>query len=132
MATRIIVGLTVIAAIVQGLWPDLVPENILPLVIVVLGLAYGVLCLDAEDATAYLAVAIAVGGASATDVLGHIHVIGSHLDAIAAKEGGMGLGLAISHQIIKAHQGEVEFKSQVGMGTAFKITFPLATDDVGD
>jgi signal transduction histidine kinase len=48
------------------------------------------------------------------------------------KEGGMGLGLAISHQIIKAHQGEVEFKSQVGMGTAFKITFPLATDDVGD
>ena len=48
------------------------------------------------------------------------------------KEGGMGLGLAISHQIITAHQGEVEFKSQVGMGTAFKITFPLATDDVGD
>ena len=46
------------------------------------------------------------------------------------KEGGMGLGLAISHQIIMAHQGEVEFKSQVGMGTAFKITFPLATDDV--
>lgn len=48
------------------------------------------------------------------------------------KEGGMGLGLAISHQIVTAHQGEVEFKSQVGMGTAFKITFPLATDDVGD
>ena len=48
------------------------------------------------------------------------------------KEGGMGLGLAISHQIIMAHQGEVEFKSQVGMGTAFKITFPLATDDIGD
>ncbi len=82
MATRIIVGLTVIAAIVQGLWPDLVPENILPLVIVVLGLVYGVMCLDAEDATAYLAVAIAVGGASATDVLGHILFIGNHLDAI--------------------------------------------------
>ena len=47
------------------------------------------------------------------------------------KEGGMGLGLAISHQIIMAHQGEVEFKSQVGMGTAFKITFPLAADDIG-
>ena len=43
----------------------------------------------------------------------------------------MGLGLAISHQIIMAHQGEVEFKSQVGMGTAFKITFPLAADDIG-
>ena len=46
------------------------------------------------------------------------------------KEGGMGLGLAISHQIIVAHQGEVELKSQVGMGTAFKITFPLATNDI--
>ena len=82
MAPRIIVGLTVIAAIVQGVWPGLVPANILPLVIVVLGLVYGVMCLDAEDATAYLAVAIAVGGAAATDVLGNIHVIGGFLDAI--------------------------------------------------
>lgn len=82
MAARIIVGLAVIAAIVQGLWPDLVPENILPLVIVVLGLAYGVMCLDAEDATGYLALAIAVGAAAHADVLGHIHVIGGYLDAI--------------------------------------------------
>lgn len=82
MATRIIVGLTVIAAVVQGLWPGLVPENILPLAIVVLGLVYGVMCLDAEDATAYLAVAIAVGAAAATDVLGNIHFIGGYLDAI--------------------------------------------------
>ena len=82
MAARIIVGLAAIAAIVQGLWPDLVPENILPLAIVVLGLVYGVMCLDAEDATAYLALAVAVWGASATDVLGHIHLIGAPLDAI--------------------------------------------------
>lgn len=82
MAARIIVGLTVIAAIVQGLWPDLVPEAILPLVIVVLGLVYGVMCLDAEDATGYLALAIAVGAAAGTDVLGHIHGIGPFLDAI--------------------------------------------------
>ncbi|MCY3841035.1 MAG: hypothetical protein OXH09_20720 [Gammaproteobacteria bacterium] len=82
MAARIIVGLAVIAAIVQGLWPDLVPEAILPLVIVVLGLAYGVMCLDAEDATGYLALAIAVGAAAGADVLGHIHVIGDYLDAI--------------------------------------------------
>ncbi|MCZ6679685.1 MAG: ATP-binding protein [Candidatus Poribacteria bacterium] len=40
-------------------------------------------------------------------------------------EGGMGLGLAISHQIITAHQGKIEIKSKVGMGTAFKICFPL-------
>lgn len=41
------------------------------------------------------------------------------------EEGGIGLGLAISHQIITAHQGNVEVKSKVGMGTAFKITFPV-------
>ena len=46
------------------------------------------------------------------------------------KDGGMGLGLAISHQIIMAHQGEMEFKSQVGMGTAFKVTFPLSAVDI--
>ncbi|MCE2399971.1 hypothetical protein J4G08_03690 [Candidatus Poribacteria bacterium] len=40
-------------------------------------------------------------------------------------EGGVGLGLAISHQIITAHQGKVEVRSKVGMGTAFKITFPV-------
>ena len=48
------------------------------------------------------------------------------------KDGGMGLGLAISHQIIMAHQGAVEFKSQVGMGTAFMVTFPLSAVDIGD
>ena len=40
-------------------------------------------------------------------------------------DGGIGLGLAISHQIITAHQGKVELRSKVGMGTAFKITFPV-------
>ena len=40
-------------------------------------------------------------------------------------EGGMGLGLAISHQIISAHQGKIEIRSKVGMGTAFKIFFPV-------
>ena len=82
MATRIVVGLVVIAAVVQGLWPGVVPENILPLALVVLGLVYGVVGLDAEDSTGYLALAIAVGAASSADVLGHIHVVGSYLDAI--------------------------------------------------
>ena len=40
-------------------------------------------------------------------------------------EGGMGLGLAIAHQIITAHQGRIELKSQVGMGTAFQIYLPI-------
>ncbi len=40
-------------------------------------------------------------------------------------EGGMGLGLAIAHQIITAHRGRIELKSQVGMGTAFQIYLPI-------
>ena len=40
-------------------------------------------------------------------------------------EGGMGLGLALAHQIITAHQGRIELKSQVGMGTAFQIYLPI-------
>ena len=39
--------------------------------------------------------------------------------------GGIGLGLAISHQIITAHKGEIEVRSKMGMGTAFKISLPL-------
>ena len=39
--------------------------------------------------------------------------------------GGIGLGLAISHQIITAHKGKIEIRSKMGMGTAFKISLPL-------
>ena len=39
--------------------------------------------------------------------------------------GGIGLGLAVSHQIITAHKGKIEVRSKMGMGTAFKISFPL-------
>ena len=39
--------------------------------------------------------------------------------------GGIGLGLAISHQIITAHGGKVEVRSKMGMGTVFKISLPL-------
>ena len=42
--------------------------------------------------------------------------------------GGIGLGLAISHQIITAHGGKVEVRSKMGMGTAFKISLPLNRD----
>ena len=44
--------------------------------------------------------------------------------------GGVGLGLAISHQIIAAHKGEIEMRSKMGMGTAFKISLPIKTRDL--
>ena len=40
-------------------------------------------------------------------------------------EGGIGLGLAIAHQSIKAHQAQIEVQSQVGMGTTFIISFRI-------
>ena len=43
--------------------------------------------------------------------------------------GGIGLGLAVSHQIITAHQGKIEVRSKMGMGTAFKISFMLDQDE---
>ena len=43
--------------------------------------------------------------------------------------GGIGLGLAISHQIITAHKGQIEVRSKMGMGTAFKISFALDQDE---
>lgn len=41
-----------------------------------------------------------------------------------SKRNGMGLGLASTLNIIQAHRGVVDVKSQVGVGTSFIITFP--------
>jgi two-component system, NtrC family, sensor kinase len=39
---------------------------------------------------------------------------------------GTGLGLAISYQIVAKHQGKIEMNSQIGDGTEFAITLPIA------
>ena len=54
----------------------------MPLALVILGLAYAAVAIDAEDATAYLVITLAVGAAAGADVLGHIPQIGVPLDAI--------------------------------------------------
>lgn len=87
MAVKIIVGLIALLAILQGLAADAVPGGIVPLVLVVLGLAYAAMAIDAEDATAYLVLTLAVGAAAGADVLSHIPVIGAPLDAILDQAG---------------------------------------------
>lgn len=84
MATRIIVGLIVLISLVQGL-ATVDSKGILPLALVVLGLIYGALAVDAEDATSFLVVALAVGAAAQADVLNNIQAIGTHLDAIVGQ-----------------------------------------------
>jgi signal transduction histidine kinase len=44
-------------------------------------------------------------------------------------EGGTGLGLTITHQIIDAHNGRIDMKSKEGMGTSFTITLPIVTQE---
>ena len=39
---------------------------------------------------------------------------------------GVGLGLAISRSIIEQHNGKIEVQSEVGKGTTFSLTLPLA------
>lgn len=83
MLTRVIVGLIALLAIIQGVAGGMMADGgIMMLVIVVLGIVYGFTGVDAENATDYLVVTIAVGAAAGADVLSNIPGIGMTLDAI--------------------------------------------------
>ncbi len=41
------------------------------------------------------------------------------------KEQNLGLGLAVSHQIVDAHQGMIQVKSRSGRGTTVNLSLPL-------
>ncbi len=45
---------------------------------------------------------------------------------------GTGLGMSVSHGIIKEHNGKIEINSQVEKGTTFTITFPEDARDILD
>jgi signal transduction histidine kinase len=42
------------------------------------------------------------------------------------RPGGSGIGLASAFRTVQLHNGSIEFVSEVGRGTAFRITLPLA------
>lgn len=44
------------------------------------------------------------------------------------KKNGMGLGLATTHSVIKAHKGSIEVLSTVGIGTTFIVKLPVLTE----
>lgn len=80
MATRVLVGLIALLALVEGFASGMIPMA--GLAIVVLGIVYGAMAVDAEDATAFLVVAVAAGGAAGANVLGGIPVVGGGLDGL--------------------------------------------------
>ncbi len=48
------------------------------------------------------------------------------------KEGGMGMGLAISQTIVENHDGRIWAESEPGTGSTFYVSLPLAQADTPD
>jgi two-component system, NtrC family, sensor histidine kinase KinB len=54
------------------------------------------------------------------------HIFEKFVQVPGAQSGGAGLGLAISKEIVEAHGGQISVQSEVGRGTAFTFSLPLA------
>ena len=100
MVNKILIGLGALLALVIGFAPGVIPENIAMLILVLGGIVYAALAVDAEDSNTYLIVTIAVGAAAGADALSSIPAIGAQLDAAmgaigTALNGGVATVLAV-------------------------------------
>jgi signal transduction histidine kinase len=66
------------------------------------------------------------------DDLPHIFSDFHQIDASETRSfGGLGLGLALVHRIVSAHQGEVRVESELDRGTRLTIAVPVAKSGLG-
>lgn len=86
---------------------------------------HGEIKISAERRDGQVAVSISdTGSGIRTEYLPHI--FDKFVQVPDAPTGGAGLGLTISKSIVEAHGGQISVQSQVGHGTTFTFTLPLA------
>jgi PAS domain S-box-containing protein len=87
----------------------------------------GEIKINAEQRDNHVAISIAdTGSGIPTEYLPHI--FDKFVQVPDAPTGGAGLGLAISKSIVEAHGGQISVQSQVGRGSTFTFTLPLAAE----
>jgi len=87
----------------------------------------GEIKIGAEQRDNHVAISIAdTGSGIPTEYLPHI--FDKFVQVPDAPTGGAGLGLTISKSIVEAHGGQISVQSQVGRGSTFTFTLPLAAE----
>jgi PAS domain S-box-containing protein len=87
----------------------------------------GEIKISAEQRDNHVAISIAdTGSGIPTEYLPHI--FDKFVQVPDARTGGAGLGLTISKSIVEAHGGQISVQSQVGRGSTFTFTLPLAAE----
>lgn len=85
----------------------------------------GEIKVSAERRNSHVAVSVCDSGSGIpSDYLPHI--FDKFVQVPGAPTGGAGLGLSISKSIVEAHGGQISVQSEVGRGTTFTFTLPVA------